>query len=147
MKLIQDEVDIEQYPYVVPFTLKEPTPWGDVWVARGFLSDGASGVIDLCREAFTVHDALYLFGQIHGIPLKRWQVDVIYGLILWRYRRPIFALIRPVGLLLLGRKAWKKHRAAQAENPDTWWIGRFVPKEESWLFPSWHTKDAVWVGA
>jgi len=143
---IQDFIDLKKYPYVCPFNLKIQTKYGEVLVPRGFLADGASGfcIIDLDEEAFFVHDLLYLMGNIKGEKITKHQADKIYGKMLWDNHRYFRAFIRPLGLLMFGGKAWKKHREAEKVNP-LHWMERFVPHKYSWEFPNWNTEDAVWI--
>lgn len=119
------------------------TKHGRALIPRGFLSDGATGVFDLCKEGYFLHDLLYLRGKIDGKPITKWQADVIYGKLLWKNHRYIRAFIRPLGLAIFGHKAWNNYRRLDKENP-LHWMSHFVPRKECWSFPNWNTSEAVW---
>ena len=158
---ITDIVRVKKFPWVCREDWQIRTPIGIVYVCRGFLSDGASGVPDLCPEAFFAHDRLYLLPEIHPttgattIRLTRWQCDQLYGWILrhptmlpvWSPYRYLSSFWRPVGLQCLpaARKAWNKYRRLERMDRHWWAQERVVSKERNWIFPTYRTADAVWL--
>ena len=143
---MKPEIDTKKYPYVCPFNMSIPTPWGRVVVPRGFLADGASGVIDLCKEAFFAHDRLYLCPEVEGKRIGKFKCDLIYGWILMKAWRIGRAFIRPLGLSIFGWVAWNKYRKKEKKNPN-WWLQKHVVRNAyKWDFPSFYSKDAVYTG-
>lgn len=143
MVLITDEIDIYKWKYVVPFQYTVHTSFGDVTLPRGFLFDGASGVVDLCPTACGVHDWLYMRGRSDAGPVTRPLADIMYGDVLLRNWHPMSAIRRTLGLWILGGKAWRCHRENEKQNPH-YWKTRFVPRQAEWQFRSWRTARAVW---
>jgi len=143
MIMIADEVDVEKWKYVVPFTYTVTTTFGYVTLPRGFLFDGATGVVDLCETACWTHDWLYLRGRSDSGRVTRYLADLMYGDVLMRNWHPMSAMRRTVGLWLLGGRAWREHRERERQNPDHW-KSRFVPRQHEWQFRSWRTEQAVW---
>lgn len=142
---ITDAVDCEKYPYVMPFNQTIKTYLGPLYLVRGLLADGATGVLDLSKPAFFAHDLLYIRPIIEGRRIRKWQCDIIYGQILFRNWRLLSAIYRPIGLQIFGHGAWRKYRRQEKENPD-FWQSHIVPKPQLWLFPGYKTEDAVWIG-
>jgi len=152
-QIITDVVDIKAFPYVCPFPMRVATSYGRIHIAKGFLSDGASGVPDLCRAAFFGHDKLYLHPvvEVDGVQyrLGKMQCDIAYGQILMRNHRWFRAVLRPIGLTFLRKthQIWNDYRLKEAANANWWTEGddtRIVPYSSCWEFPSFYTKDAVW---
>jgi hypothetical protein len=144
MMTIDEVVDTKRYKYVVPWDFTEDTPWGPVTCRRGEISDGASGVDEVCMEAFFVHDKIYHLGRTDTQSVGKFAADIIYGIILKRSGKWCRMVVRPAGLLLFPVTSWiswyqwrKKRKAKPTLMPH-------VPKPEEWLFKSWRLKDAVW---
>ena len=149
---IEDTIDIKKTPYVCPFDLKEWTPYGSVSIPKGFLSDGATGVLDLDIISFFVHDFLFISPHVQkkdgtSFTLTKRQVDYSYFKILWRNGIPIRAAIRFLGLSFLppAYKLWKENRIKEKEDPH-FLLSHLVPNADNWTFPSFHAKDAIWLG-
>ena len=142
---IQDVVDVDTLPYVCPFNMHVDTPWGKIHVPRGFLSDGASGVLDLSKEAFFTHDRLYVCPEIDGERIGKAKSDIIYGYLLFKDKRFIRTILRPLGLFVLGWPAWSGYRKREVEDKGWWLQERIVPPNTCWNFPDWHTKNAVFI--
>lgn len=143
--------NLHKNKYVCPFDYKPQTPYGRLQVPQGWLSDGASCVLDLQKEAFMAHDYLYVYPYIEGKRLTKFQCDRVYASLLWRNKRWFFAGTRILGLTLGGFVAWSSHRKEEEEDPEGWTDRHFVPMIESWDYSiamsSWRTKDLIWVGA
>jgi len=154
---IENVVNLRRYPYVCPFSMRVHTSFGNVLIARGFLSDGDSGVPDLCQEAFFAHDKLYIHPVVERkgnvIRISKFKCDIVYGEILMRRYRWFHAVIRPIGLTILGKthQIWNDYRVRESANA-CWWVepgpeSHMVPLAADWEFPSFYTRDAVWKGA
>ena len=133
---------IKKWKIINPFSRYIETKHGKVYIPRGFLSDGATVVPDLTREAYLVHDLLYLRPTVEGKRLTKWQIDKIYGKLLWKGYRPFHAFIRPLGLAIFGWSSWKAHRKEEKADP-CYWKKYILPKAMQWVIPSYHTKDTV----
>jgi len=142
---IKDIVDCEKYFYVQPYDQTVKTGIGSFVIPRGFLSDGASGVIDLCKKAHFSHDYLYLIPEIDGKRISKRRADRIYGRILWQNHHVFTGLWRPWGLFFFGGKAFRSYRKLDRERPDHV-QDHFVPDASYWKFHSYATEDAEWVG-
>ena len=136
------------------------TRMGSCKIPRGFLSDGASRVMDLCPAAFFSHDRLYLVPELectghHGAMyvrrLNKYQSDIFYGLVLWRHGFKAFAIERPLGLIGFGFLGpWRDYRKQERDAGRQVWAAeitqrRVVPKADCWDFPSNRTVDALHV--
>jgi len=136
------------------------TPLGRVSVPRGFLTDGATGVIDLCEHAWVTHDRLYVIPEteqaigthIHRRRLNRYQCDLVYGWLLCRAGKYRAALRRPFGLMLINSAPWgpwKTYRRREAVMGRERWEchiaqTRIVPGAYLWRFPTNRIADAVY---
>lgn len=149
MKEISQVVDLQRWPWVCPYEIREKTPWGLAGAMRGFLSDGASGIgiRDSCPMGFVCHDWQYETATAYpnGPVVTKWQADLMYGCIQFRYRDYFEAFIRPVGLTLFAWPTWRRYRELDITNPEHV-HRRIIPYPEHWVFPSWRTEDAVWIG-
>ena len=141
--IISDIVNVNKFKYVRRMDTQVPTRYGNVRLERGFLSDGASVVIDLCEEAFFTHDRLYLKPETDQRRLNKFQCDWVYSVLLLKDIRPVFFVTRMIGLTIGGWSAWNGHREREAKNPYTYDLEYFVPDCHQWVFPTPFIKDAV----
>jgi len=133
---------IHKFPYVCPFSWRIQTPFGRVYIPKGWLSDGATGVPDVCPPAFFTHDRLYAWPFINGRRIGKAKCDLIYGILLFKHWRPFRAFERPVGLTLFGWSAWNKCREREKAD-EHWWHEQIVDHAAEWDFPSFYSRDAV----
>jgi len=81
---ITEFVNVKKFPYVMPEDMTIDTPFGKIFIPRGRLSDGASGVPDLDKKAFFTHDETMKYPYTaDGQPLAKWQIDFNYGWLLF----------------------------------------------------------------
>ncbi len=93
-------------------------------VPQGRQSDGATGVRDLCPEAFFTHDEFCIDPYWDdGTPITNWEASREYRKILKRYGHKIRGWVRHYGTFLLG--GWR------------------VKKQVGWIFNRHSKKDAV----
>ena len=91
-------------------------------------------------------------GLSHKRRLNRYQCDLIYGYLLLKARRPFFALVRPLGLMLLNSTPWgpwSRYRRREAAMGAAEWEAYcaqayVIPQAERWLLPTNRTRDAIW---
>jgi hypothetical protein len=150
------DVVSREFRYVSPYHMLVPSPLGDVDIRLGTVFDGASGpmIADMDITAFGPHDVLYRRPVVirDGIEVRisKFKCDLIYGYRLWKDRRFVRAVVRPIGLALFGGKAWRYYRKKEkelGEGYDEWLAKRFVvPDASCWRFPTCNLDDAVWVG-
>ena len=138
------------------------TPWGQVDLPYGYLWDGASCVVDLVPEASAAHDRLYRLpyvtrqtdaGHVHRVRLNRYQCDLVYGYLLFKGRRPLFALVRPLGLIVANSTRWgpwngyrRREAAMGAAEWERYCAAHYViPGAHKWLLPTRRTRDARYI--
>ena len=142
----------------MPYDCNVAVPQGTIRLIRGMLSDGATGVSDLCPEAFFSHDLSFLYPvTLEGKRLTKQQVDYGYYYVLKNNGHALRGIIRYVGLQYfpgtsyISSRIWSKYRLieeAMASNYQEWLSQEhFVPRKACFQFPSIYTKDAVWIGA
>lgn len=131
---------LQTFYYVSPLAWTIETKFGRVYIPKGFLSDGASCVPDLCYEAFFTHDLLYILPSIEGKIVPKWKCDLIYSMLLTRNKRYIRAFVRLSGLLLFGQPAWYKYRELDKSDPDHW-RDHILPQADRWNIPGFMLKD------
>jgi hypothetical protein len=123
----------------------------------GFLSDGASRVADLCPEAWFCHDMLIKLPWVERdgllVRLNRFQVDLVYGSLLLRWKRPYFAVERTAALMFVNCfpfGPWARYRKQEREMGAEEWRthvrSTFVLQPVGcWALPTIHTRDAIWI--
>lgn len=156
------DIDPETCPYCWPIHGGHiKTPFGIVEMPYGYLWDGASGVVDLVLDASAAHDKLYRLpytrtlseaGLAHKRRLNRVQCDLAYGYLLLMGRRPLFALVRPLGLMMancLPCGPWSRYRRREAAMGAYEWERHcsqayMIPEAHKWLLPTHRTRDAIY---
>lgn len=151
--LIQDVVDLNQWPYVCPKSTFVETFKGPLSLPRAFLSDGASGFLvrDLEIDGFFSHDRLYVSPFIGIKRVNKVQADLIYAHILLKHWRVLEGVFRPIILVTWpgSWSTWRKYRLKDEQDPQ-WWCrslskgGRFVDHRDNWVFPTYETQHAFW---
>ncbi len=149
---IECEVDLKKFPYVCPFAMVLKVKAGDIYIPRGLLSDGASGVPDRCREGYFAHDKLYLCPEVEVkervVRISKYKCDSSYRQIQRQNNQYGWAALYWVGLTMFPPSyfVWRYYRKREKKNSAWWVTERMVPHAACWKFPSFYAKDAVWIG-
>jgi len=155
-------MDCRKWRYVCPEYQPLWTPYGTVKLQRGRFYDGSSGPklrlgfgieIDLAKDlqplAFAAHDDLFRYPYTYraGVKMRMsfYEINQIYRYILEAHGYKRAGRLRCWTLMLFGWKQWRKYRKAEFAG-ELHQAEFFVPKEESWDFPSWKMRDARWIG-
>jgi hypothetical protein len=148
------DIDIDKHPYVAPYSYPVETKYGRSWILKATISDGATGVRDLAKEAFTWHDVTYktgvlfvshLPGSFAYVPVSKTYCDFVYARMLFRSHH-YAAWLRGLGLCNpLSWHIWQDNRE-DPRAPEKILEDMRLPDPEAWDFHGWDITRAVYRG-